>query len=195
MPENNQSSSGFIPTIIVALLAAYGITGSVSKAPPALAVTSTLPASGKIKSLRSIDDQEYPDSAAGMLEDYLATTPVAKDEKRPWRQSSPTGDPPDTPPVDFMIATLPEPASPALRSEFDNDLEGNVSAITDSGYTLDNFDMPWDDDTGSATQSQEKFPAEIDAFARGVPWDIIYVEIERSIAALENPARTHSFPA
>jgi hypothetical protein len=30
-----------------------------------------------------------------------------------------------------------------LRSEFDNDLQGIVSAAFDFGYTIDRFDLPW----------------------------------------------------
>jgi hypothetical protein len=156
MAEGGNSGKSFVPTIIVALLAAWGLTsgsGSSSFTPGNRTARANRPA----MTSTSTDEQEYPHSAAALLENFLATAPVGEDPDRPWLQKT---NPAETLPddrkkygVNFLIATLPGPASPALRSEFDNDLDAIVSAASDAGYTLDSFDLPWQEINGDKSEA------------------------------------------
>ena len=63
--------------------------------------------------------------------------PVALDwERKP-------GDPRQNDHVDFLIAMLPEPASPPLRYQFDAEFRAIQIATGQADYTLATFDLPW----------------------------------------------------
>jgi hypothetical protein len=91
--------------------------------------------------------------------------------------------------VNFIIATLPEPDSPALRSEFDNDLGAIISAADDDGYTLDRFDLPWEESASTKDASSAQSPSE---------WDLTGPSIsERTLLAFKSkevPSRWETQP-
>jgi len=53
--------------------------------------------------------------------------------------------------VDFLIAMLPEPASPPLRYQFDAELRAIQIATSQADYTLATFDLPWMDEAKDET--------------------------------------------
>ena len=178
MPEGSQPPSNIIPAILITLLATLGVV-SVPKSPPA-AVAQTPNPSSTISPQSETNDTlpEYKHSAYATLNDFLAASPIKQDEERPWlhndRGLNGTFDAEDSRThyrVKFLIATVAEPISPPLRSDFDNDLNAIVAGATDAGYTLDSFDIPWLDAAKSTSQGLQ-FPQEIDVFsglATGTP--------------------------
>jgi hypothetical protein len=167
MPEGSQSVQNYIPAAIIALLAAYGLVGSGPGLPPNPSVVTKAPISAARSPSDDANLQAYPHSAAGMLEDFLGTTPIeGENSDRPWLKDGPaaTVPPADGPhyTVTFLIVTLPGPASPALRSEFDNDFDAVISAADDSHYALDRFDFPWGEENNTQAESAE--PRELDVF-------------------------------
>jgi hypothetical protein len=106
----------------------------------------------------------YEHSAANLLEEFFDTDPDQIPEGKPWsagdhpsvcpqadcradRKIWPQDDPRRKYKVDFLIATLPEPASPPLRHEFDTQLDAIETAAGRAGYNLATFDLPWLDET------------------------------------------------
>jgi hypothetical protein len=169
MPEWKASSQNYISAIIIALLAAYGIGGSVLTSKP----NASGEGSKRPLTARKIGDetqQQFPHSAVSMLETFLGTTPIQENDERPWlsyshprkrpkKRLAHTPNPNNRPSqsVEFLIATLPSPASPVLRSEFDNALDAIISAADDQHYNLDSFDLPWaaaDSDVGADKSSE-----------------------------------------
>ena len=151
--ERNRSSlTG--PAALLALLAALGIGTSQfrsqSSTPPAPLPKRT------VRAPKTTEQEFYEHSAAQLLDEFLGTSlpPVRSD--KPWSK-------PDQPPamtdgesnpriprenyhVDFLIAMLPEPASPPLRYQFDSQLRAVQMAMGQAGYTLASFDLPWVDE-------------------------------------------------
>jgi len=70
--------------------------------------------------------------------------------------------------VEFLIATLPEPFSPGLRASFDNELDAITAAANDAGYTLDSFDLPWQDAAKNQPEGLKLAP-EIEVLAENPP--------------------------
>jgi hypothetical protein len=54
--------------------------------------------------------------------------------------------------IDFLIATLPDPAAPALRDKFDGSLDAIERALGDAGYVIDRLDLPWPMSAGDESQ-------------------------------------------
>jgi hypothetical protein len=176
MPEGSQRSSAVIPTVVITLLAAYGIGVSIPKSSPATAPqpTKSSAASSSQTAAGGSAQPEYKHSAVAMLRDFLAVSPVEQSRNKPWQTGGKeqTGLVTDSGTgtdyrVKFLIATLPEPISPALRASFDNEIAAISAAASDAGYTLDSFDLPWQSVAKSESQGLQLAP-EIDVAGNAV---------------------------
>jgi hypothetical protein len=115
---------------------------------------------------RKREPTKYPHSAASLLENFFGTFPIETDPDRPWLGNA-THASLISPmlakyQVKFLIATLPGPASPALRSEFDNGLDAIISAADDQAYKLDRFDLPWEETVEDKAEDTE--PPKLDIY-------------------------------
>jgi hypothetical protein len=150
--SNRASISG--PVWTIALLAALGIGPAIfaphsQTTPRNLTDTAAPPIDSDSENTRSDEAPEH--SAAELLEDFFDTNPRQINIEEPWsKDEKPSTDSRKMLAgaranyvVEFLIATLPEPGSPPLRSEFDADLEAITFAANRAGYSLVSFDLPW----------------------------------------------------
>lgn len=143
-----------LPTVVIAILAALGITSSARRAgppptspPAATAHHARKPASGKAES--------YAHSAVELIEDFLdADSANQLETDKPWSPTGTklwTGDKDRYPlsdersryQLEFLIAILPRPTSIHLASQFDSSLDALEEAANNAGFVLDSFDIPW----------------------------------------------------
>ncbi len=172
MPDSSRQPGNIVPTIFITLLAAYGIGVSIPKSSPRTSPQSAKSSSTASSALSTGSTRnEYGHSAIALLRQFLATSTVEEEEDKPWldgdsQQSGEFGDNDSRRnySIKFLIATLPEPFSPALRSSFDNELDAITAAANDASYTLDSFDLPWQDAAKSQPQGLQLAP-EIEVFA------------------------------
>jgi len=180
---SESSRSGFGgPAWIIALLATLGIGPALltPRSQPVPNATST-------KAHRAFPpapaSEEVPEhSAAELLENFLDTNPRQINRDKPWSRDDRIAAAGDDYNVRFLIATLPEPDLPPLRSQFDSDLDALSEALNDARYTLASFDLPWLDE---AKSDSREFALEqpIDLIAPGADkpsWEIAPPERRRS---------------
>lgn len=142
--------------LLIALLAAFGIGGPLFKSsqPKDHDATTTSPTAKAIV----IHDRH---SAEGLLEEFLDITPDqtngANNARRgpalnqPWHN-----DPRGRDRIQFLIATLPDPAYPPLRYQFDRYLSAIQAALAADHYVLDRFDLPWLDESATRALDGDK---------------------------------------
>jgi len=176
MADRNNSGLG-TPAVVITLLAALGIGGTIrrSPAPPNPTAPAGIGSVGssyaKSGTAKFEKNGGYDHSAAYLLEKFFARLDDEEENKKPWATygdsaSKPepfagsgfsTADPRDSRidySVSFLIATLPLPTSPPLRYFFDSELDALESAAGTAGYSLDSYDFPWNEskDTGGKFQ-------------------------------------------
>ncbi|HXR25494.1 MAG TPA: hypothetical protein VN742_09050, partial [Candidatus Binataceae bacterium] len=161
--DDNRTGLGF-PAWIIAMLAMFGVGSALiaPHAPPSAAKSPNRPESA-LAAPRG-GDEVPPHSAAELLENFLDTNPEEVNREQPWSSSEQPRSSDDQPAsssrkaltdergayrVRFLIATLPEPGPPPLRSVFDTDLDAISLALGRAGYALASFDLPWLEDAGS----------------------------------------------
>jgi len=155
MPEGSKQPSSVIPMVFISLLAVFGIIGvSIPCSAPGPAAqrqpaTGAPAASQPTIAAGSISQH----SGFAMLSDFLAASALDQAEDRPWLREAkrqkgrfPGGER-ALYLLNLLIATLPVPISPALRSSFDYDLAAITSAASDDAYTVDGSDLPWTEAT------------------------------------------------
>jgi hypothetical protein len=172
--RNSSGLSG--PAVIITLLAALGIGGTLRRSPtPATPATTA----GGIASVATASPATtagheanggYEYGAGYLLAKFFATVVDKNENKKAWathtepnspRQTLapfggefPGGDPRADYSVRFLIATLPTPISPPLQYLFDSELDALQLAAGTAGYSLDSFNLPW---TTGAKDSSGKF--------------------------------------
>jgi hypothetical protein len=164
--ETNRTGLGS-PALIIALLAALGIGPSLiaqkSSSPAARGVPSN-PRIVESAGAANGDRDDAPEhSAAALLENFLSTSLGDLHPEKPWSrgdhpsvsQARPLTGSRNAYAIEFLIATLPEPGSPPLRSQFDADLDAISFALGRAGYALASFDLPWIDDAQENSKAAE----------------------------------------
>ncbi|HVN88474.1 MAG TPA: hypothetical protein VMT61_01535 [Candidatus Binataceae bacterium] len=160
--DSSRSGLG-APALIIVVLAALGLGPSLfgPKAPtPNQSSTETATPAVAPPNNVSASEEVPGHSAAALLENFFDTNTTQVND-RPWSR----GDHPSTGEarvltgsrahfqIDFLVASLPEPGSPPLRSQFDADLDAISFAVGRDGYSLANFDLPWIDDASKSGPS------------------------------------------
>src|SRR5229473_152232 len=151
--DTNRTGLGS-PALIIALLAALGIGPSLIARKSSSPATRGAPSSMPIAESSDAGSDAPDHSAAALLENFLDTRPGEISAEKPWSRSDRPSVSQGRPltgsraayAIEFLIATLPEPGSPPLRSQFDADLDAISFALGRAGYALASFDLPWIDD-------------------------------------------------
>ena len=174
----DRNSSGLAgPAVLITLLAALGIGGSIRhSATPASAlppIGSALPSApaesvGLAGSYEKNGGDEH--GAGYLLQRFFSRLDDGVEDKKAWATRKPPDpakkqpdpfsadfdykDPRRNYSIRFLIATLPAPISPPPQYQFDTELAALRSAVAAIDYSLDSFDLPW---TGGGKDSAGKF--------------------------------------
>jgi hypothetical protein len=151
--SSNRSSLG-PSALILTLLAALGIGTSALKSSNAPPPSSNENArSGNSNPLHTQGTVLYAHSAAELLENFFDTNSEQVKGDKPWlRNNAPSVTENKSFPgldgrkqfaISFLIATVPAPASPSARHEFDSYVDAIQLAVGRANYVLDSFDLPW----------------------------------------------------
>jgi len=159
LAAETSSSKLSAPAVLIILLAALGIgpplfNGSrASNAQP----RPTAPARPASSANRA---QIEPRSALALLNDFFALDVVEKRASEPWSSGAGPATTRDRSwlrddvrngySLTFLGATLPAPASPPLRYEFDAFLDALQLALGRAGYMLTSFALPWLGESGAS---------------------------------------------
>jgi hypothetical protein len=135
MGDRQFSGSFGLGALLVAVL--YGFM------PQAVSPPSAPPSTGN----RTLDE---PTSSVSLLDDFLSTGGPETVALGKYH-------------VCFMIATLPDPIDSHFASNFDRGLNAIVSAMSDAGYDIDRWSLPW------RTPGPEEFQASWSATPGGLP--------------------------
>jgi hypothetical protein len=132
LPAHTSKSNLSAPALLVIVLAVLGVGSPVlnlSHVSNAQPVATRSPATNLMPSAGAWITRG---NAAALLDDFFDNKGhqwSADDARNNYK-------------VAFLIATLPEPASPPLRYEFDAFLDAIQLAMGRDGYVLDSFDLP-----------------------------------------------------
>jgi hypothetical protein len=130
-----RNSAPLLVTLFAALAALYPVA-SVFRAP----ASEIEPQTNTLRDMPESQEGEPANREFPGAKDLVAQFLYSQEEKAADASAHPTGATYD---IDFLVATVPDPASSRLPNFFDSFTESIESAAEAAGYTLDRFALPW----------------------------------------------------
>jgi len=144
----NRDNAG-IGALMVAIFGALMLVTSPSS-------RQTFPPTGHLRSAQMLKPQPADRSAEALINEFLDfpthdqsqirdTTSLSSIDEKNWPTANHTSDLRSAYKLRFLIATVPEPISASLRSDFDNLMAAIQQAMQTDKYLIDSFYLPWKD--------------------------------------------------
>ncbi|HVC45345.1 MAG TPA: hypothetical protein VND20_11060 [Candidatus Binataceae bacterium] len=143
--QESQKSGVSLTTLLLVIFATLGIGAPLMRSAP---TATPSPSAGQPPPVPA----NVEHSALDLIEEFYDNDNDQLDPALPWSTASASwpssadswgDDPRSHDRVDFVIATLPDPAYAALRYQFDGYLDAIEQALGAQEYELDRFDLPW----------------------------------------------------